>query len=124
MKLLATIAAVAVLGATGAAYAGTTAGDAARGRTVFARCASCHDVASGANRIGPSLKGVVGRRSAAAAGFAYSPALRGKNVTWTRASLDTFLTAPARFAPGTRMTVAVPNAKDRADLIAYLATVR
>lgn len=124
MKILATIAALAVLGATGAAYAGTTAGDAARGRTVFVRCAACHDVSTGANRVGPSLKGVVGRRSAAVGGFAFSPALKARNVTWTRASLDGFLAAPTRYAPGTRMTVAVPNAKDRADLIAYLATLR
>ncbi|MBN8839179.1 MAG: cytochrome c family protein [Sphingomonadales bacterium] len=125
MKIVAaSLAACGALVFAGVAYAGPPAGDAERGRTVFARCAACHDAKTGANRVGPSLKGVVGRRAASNAGYGYSAALKNKNVTWTPATLDAFLTAPTRFAPGTRMSLPVGNPKDRADLIAYLATLR
>jgi len=123
MKIVvAALGSLAMLG--GAASAEAAAGDATHGRAVFARCIACHDTATGANRIGPSLKGVVGRKAASAAGFNYSAALKGKNVAWTSAALDSFLTAPSRYAPGTRMVIAVPDPKDRADLVAYLTTLR
>ena len=71
--------------------------------------------------MGPSLKGIVGRKSGSFPGFNYSPAMKGKNVTWNPATLDTYLTAPMKFVPGTRMAFAgLPNAQDRADVIAYL----
>jgi cytochrome c len=50
-------------------------GDAAHGKTVFSSCAPCHSPAAGVNKLGPSLFGVVGRPTAAVAGFRYTPAL-------------------------------------------------
>ena len=107
------------------ATAQNAAGDAARGRTVFARCAACHAVTPGTNRLGPSLAGIMGRKAGSAAGFNYSPAMKGSKVVWNARSLDGFLTRPAAVVPGTKMVFAgLPNPADRANLIAYLNTVR
>jgi cytochrome c len=116
--LFATALATLVLGATSAKAAD---GDAAHGKTVFARCAACHDLNTGRTVLGPSLKGIVGRKAGAIDGFAYSAALKARGIAWTPANLDSFITSPTRFVPGTRMPFAgVPDARDRADLIAYL----
>lgn len=88
------------------------------------RCSMCHSAtASRQVPLGPNLAGVVGRKAGSAT-FAYSPALKKSGLTWTRANLDRYLTAPARMVPGTKMVVAVPSAADRAALLNYLATAR
>lgn len=114
-------AAMLVVGSVGTAAA-AGGPDLARGKTVFARCVACHDLNTGATRLGPSLKGVMGRKAGAMANFTYSPALKAKAVTWNAQTLDAYLTSPTKYIPGTRMPFAgLPDAKDRADLIAYLA---
>jgi cytochrome c len=96
-------------------------GDAVKGKAVFARCALCHDVKPGPKKMGPSLAGLFGRTSGTVAGFAYSPAMQNAKIRWDAKSLDTFLTKPSGLVPGNRMAFAgVPNAADRANLIAYL----
>ncbi|GAA0750543.1 c-type cytochrome [Ideonella azotifigens] len=100
-------------------------GDAEHGRQLYqARCTACHSVAY--NGVGPAHQGVFGRAPGSAPGFAYSPALSALKATggvWTEATLDRWLSDPERFAPGQRMGVSVPEAQDRADLIAYLKTL-
>ena len=115
-------AAVAALTAAGSAQAaGGLAGDAARGKTVFARCAACHDLNTGAIRMGPSLKGVIGRKAGPFANFNYSAGMKSKDVTWGPNTLDAFLSGPMKYVPGTRMAFAgLSSAEDRADVIAYL----
>ncbi len=114
-------ATLAAITAAGAAQAAGPAGDAARGKTVFARCAACHDLNTGAIRMGPSLKGVVGRKSGTFANFSYSAGMKGKGVTWGPDTLDQFLTAPMKYVAGTRMAFpGLSNPQDRADVIAYL----
>src|SRR5437588_1675860 len=100
------------------------AGDPAAGQKVFARCAVCHSAAPGANKIGPSLAGVVGRKGGTEPGFNYSPALKSANVTWNDETLDKFLQGPGNFVHGTRMFLNVPNATDRQNVIAYLGTLK
>lgn len=96
-------------------------GDVGHGEAVFEdRCSSCH-VREGGGQ-GPSLVGVVGRPAATASGVNFSKALQGSHLTWTAANLDRFLTNPTAMVPGTAMPLAVPNAKDRSDLIAFLAS--
>ncbi len=116
------VAAVAALTAAGAAQAaGGLAGDAARGKTVFARCAACHDLNTGAIRMGPSLKGVIGRKAGTFANFTYSAGMKTKGVTWGADTLDVFLSGPMKYVPGTRMAFpGLSNPQDRADVIAYL----
>lgn len=84
----------------------------------------CHSaVASRQVPIGPNLAGVVGRK-AGSANFAYSAQLKQSGLTWNRANLDRYLTAPARMVPGTKMAVTVPNPAERAALINFLAAAR
>lgn len=97
------------------------AGDPAKGKTVFARCAVCHSVAPGKNLMGPSLAQIVGRKAGTVPGFTYSAAMKKYGKAWDVTTLDVFLTAPMKTVSGTRMVFAgLPKATDRADLIAYL----
>jgi len=97
------------------------AGDPVRGKTVYARCAACHDLNTGATRLGPSLKGIVGRTSGTMPGFNYSAAMKDKAIVWSPSILDAYLAAPAKTIPGNRMAFPpLANAQDRADLIAFL----
>lgn len=111
--------------------AGTTAvanaaGDAQNGAKVFKRCAICHTTTKGAaHGIGPNLFGVVGAKAGERPGFSYSAALKKSGLTWTEANLDKWLKSPARDVPGNKMAFAgLPKAQDRADVIAYLETLK
>lgn len=94
----------------------------AKGEAIFAKCKACHVAAQGgANGIGPNLWGVVGAPKAAHPGFAYSDALKAKGGNWDFASLDEWLTSPAKFATGTKMSFAgISDPMQRADVILYL----
>jgi cytochrome c len=97
------------------------AGDAAKGKAIFARCALCHDVKPGPKKMGPNLSGLFGRTSGTLAGFAYSPAMQKAKIRWDAKTLEAFLTKPSILVPGNRMAFAgISNATDRANLIAYL----
>jgi cytochrome c len=97
--------------------------DAAKGADVYDdRCSGCHVI--GGIGQGPSLAGVVGRKAGAAPGFAYTAALKGSGLSWTPANLDRWLVGPQKLVPGTAMTVVVPDAAERRELIAYLASLR
>ena len=99
--------------------------DAERGKGTAKLCASCHTLdQGGANRVGPNLWAVVGRDVGGHGGFAYSPAMAGHAGNWTYEELDRYLTSPARAIPGNKMAFnGVRNPKDRANLLAYLATL-
>jgi len=107
-----------------ATSAGHAAGDAAAGQKVYARCAGCHSTTEGQNKIGPSLAGVVGRKSGTEVGYNYSPAMKNANITWDDATLDKFLTSPARLVHGTKMFMNLPSSTDRQNVIAYLDTLK
>jgi len=94
--------------------------DPVKGKAVYARCAGCHSLKAGENRIGPSLNQVFGREAGSLSGFAYSAALKKSRIVWDVKALDHFLASPAKAVPGTKMMMGVPNAQDRADLIMYL----
>jgi cytochrome c len=99
--------------------------DPAKGEAGAALCKVCHTVdKGGATLIGPNLWGVVGHDIAAHEGFSYTAALKGKDGEWTYEQLDAWLTNPQAFAPGTTMAFpGIPDAKKRADVIAYLRTL-
>ncbi len=92
------------------------------GAKVFRKCITCHSVKkNGTNKIGPNLYGIIGKKKASIAGFAYSPALKAKGGSWTIKDLNQWLKKPRDFAPGTKMGFAgLRKDKDRANVIAYL----
>jgi cytochrome c len=124
-KTMATaIVALAMAGWTGAASA---AGNPAEGEKTFKRvCSVCHIAAKdGPKRPGPPLFGVVGRKSGSAEGFRYSEANKNANIVWSEETLDPYLADPKKVVPGTTMAFAgVKKLEERADLIAYLATLK
>ncbi len=88
-------------------------------------CVACHTFTEGGKAgIGPNLYGVVGAPHGHMEGYNYSAALKSHEGPWTFDELNKWLTKPAAYAPGTRMTFAgVKDAKDRADIIDYLRTL-
>ncbi len=102
------------------------AADPAAGQAVFrAQCGICHSVQTGHNMIGPSLFGIVGRKTGSETDFHYSTANQNSNLTWSPDVLDKYLESPRTVIPGTKMTYAgLKDAAKRADLIAYLETLK
>ena len=115
----AALAAVLVLAAGGAA-----AQDAGAGKTVFAQCTACHAI-DGSNGVGPTLQGVVGRKAGSVVGFRYSRAMKSSTLVWDEKALDGYIADPQKALPGNVMPFSgLPDAKQRADVIAYLATLK
>ncbi len=92
------------------------------GEIVFKKnCAVCHTLDVGKNKIGPSLAGVLGRKAGSVPGFTYSAANKSSGDRWDEQTLDTYLTDPRKFMPGTKMVFAgLKNPEDRKALIEYL----
>jgi cytochrome c len=96
-------------------------GDAQRGAQVFAQCKICHSLEAGKNMVGPSLHGLIGRKAGSVPAYAYSPAMKNANVTWTDDTLSKYLADPKAFIPGDKMVFAgVKDPSKLGDLIAYL----
>jgi cytochrome c len=100
-----------------------SAQDAAAGKTAFATCSGCHSVEA-RNGVGPSLQGVVGRKAGSFPGFHYSEAMKAAAI-WDARSLDAFIANPQHAVPGNTMPFpGVSDAKVRADIVAYLGTLK
>jgi len=90
----------------------------------FEQCAACHSV-DGSNGTGPTLKGIIGRKSGTVAGFRFSRAMKSAAITWDEDSIDRYLSDPQDVVPGNIMPFAgIPDAAERARLIVYLKTLR
>jgi cytochrome c len=108
-----------------AAARAEAAGDPMKGKQQFSKCSICHSAEAGDDKVGPSLAGIVGRKSASDEKFAYSAAMKSFNQVWDEKTLDTYLTNPRQTVPGTKMVYpGLKNQGDRDDLIAYLATLK
>ncbi len=90
------------------------------------RCQACHALTPGGapGPLAPNLRGVVGRKAGSTPFKTYSPALKASNIVWNAAKLDTYLAAPTKMVPGTRMVIAVSDPAQRKAIIAYLAAQR
>lgn len=102
------------------------AGDEAAGKALFAHtCQNCHSVEIGVNKVGPSLWNVVGRQPAAVPDFVYSDGMKANKVAWTVPALDAYLADPRGDVHGAKMFFkGLPAPKDRADVIAFLQTLK
>lgn len=100
--------------------------DAEAGSKVFKiQCSACHAAVAGKKSIGPSLFGVVERAAGTVPDFRYTDANKNSGLTWDAATLDRYLQAPRQVVPGTAMAYAgLKNDTQRADLIAYLTTLK
>ena len=121
------LSAAALIALAGPASA---AGDAEAGKAAFAtKCGICHQVGPDAqNLIGPELNGTVGRKAASVEGFAYSPGMKKlgeEGYTWTEEHIDPWIEDPKALLPQSPMSLAfqgIPDADERANIIAYLKT--
>ena len=101
---------------------GTTGTEPVSGKDLFGRrCSGCH--ATDSNRVGPPVRGVLGRKAGTVAGFSYSDALRNSGIVWTADLLNEWLQNPEALVVGNDMEFRVPNPDERAALIAYLKTL-
>jgi len=101
--------------------------DPEKGKATFAvMCSVCHSTqVSGGPIVGPNLLGVVGRKAGSQPEFTqYTEALKAYGVTWSVKTLDKFLINPSVSVPGTAMPMFIPDNKTRADVVAYLATLK
>lgn len=98
------------------------AADPDKGKVLFLQCRACHSLEQGgANKVGPNLHGVFGRKAGLAPGFAYSDVVAQSDIVWSAETLNDWLARPSDFLPGNRMVfVGIRKPEDRANLIAYL----
>ena len=99
-------------------------GDPVKGKAVFNKCKACHENEKGVNKVGPTLKGVVGRKTASVPDYKYSEAMLAKGAegtVWDEATLAIYLPDPKAFVPKTKMTFAgLKKPEAVVDVIAYL----
>jgi cytochrome c len=110
-----------------AAHASETSGDVARGEQVFTTsgCPACHGVTKDDNaKVGPNLVGVVGRQAGSTPSLLLTESLKKYGVVWNEATLDEFLANPSAKVPGTSMGGILTDPQQRADVIAYLSTLK
>lgn len=116
------LAVLALFAFPGAALA--QEGDAAKGEKVYAKCKACHVVDAETNRVGPHLKGVIGRNVAAVADYKYSESMlefAKANPVWTDELFLTYIENPKAAVPKTKMVFpGLKKPEERADLLAYL----
>jgi cytochrome c len=100
-----------------AAFAGDPGAD------VFRACVACHALKpDDANRAGPTLAGLFGRRIATLPGYNFSPSLKSLDIVWTPETVaKLFEVGPATYTPGTKMPEQrITSAEDRAALVKFL----
>jgi len=97
-------------------------GDVNAGEKIFKKCAACHSInQGGANKIGPALYNVVGRKIGSVADYKYSKAFVEYGKEWNFEELNGFLTKPSKWIKGTKMAYAgLRKEEDRASIIKYL----
>lgn len=116
--------ALALLGALSSAA--LAEGDAAKGEKVFNKCKACHVADAETNKIGPHLKGLIGRNVASVPEYKYSDSMlefAKTNPKWEEALFLTYIENPKALVPKTKMVFpGLKKEDERADLLAYLKT--
>jgi cytochrome c len=115
--------AVIGLGLAATASAPAPAADAEHGKALYAACAACHN--DRADALGPNLKGVFGRKSAAREDFRYSGPMTRANLVWDEANLKAYIADPQVKVKGNRMPYGgLANSGDVDDIVAYLKILK
>lgn len=97
--------------------------DPGRGAELFPiRCIECHAITDAAdNKVGPSLKGLIGRTSGTLEGYDFSAAMRAAGIVWSEETLKAYLVAPRKVVPGTKMNFnGLKRPGEVEDIVAYL----
>ena len=95
-------------------------GDPINGKKVFKKCAACHSLQEGKNKMGPTLYNLLGRKAGSVEGYKYSKAMKNSGVVWDEESLDKFLTKPRKFIKRTKMSFwGIKKKSLRDDLISF-----
>jgi cytochrome c len=96
--------------------------DLAAGETSFKKCQACHSIGeNAANKIGPVLNGLEGRKTGTVAGYDYSEANKNAAIVWDDSTFKDYIQNPTAKIPGTKMIFAgIRNEKEISDLWAYL----
>ena len=103
-----------------------TEGDADNGALIYQdACAQCHQLNPGLNKKGPQLMNVYGANAAELEDYTYSEGLTTSGWVWDAETLDTYISDAEKAMPDTKMlSDPMPDAKERANVIAYLSTLR
>ncbi len=99
------------------------------GKAQLKKCTACHTFDQGGkNGVGPNQWGLFGAACGHRTDYSYSDAIKamhGKGMKWDEQTLSDFLANPKKYAPGNKMSFAgIKNPQDRANLIAYLKTLK
>jgi cytochrome c len=123
MRILAGIGLVVAALAASPAVSLSWAADAEHGKALYQACVACHN--DNSNAIGPSLKGVFGRKSGALEDYRYSPAMLRANLTWDEPNLKAYIADPQAKIKGNRMPFGgISDPKDLDDVVAYLKVLK
>jgi len=101
-------------------------GEVTSGQLVFNNvCRTCHSIRDGDNRLGPHVRGIVGRKAGSLPGYSYSSAMKGANFVWDEKNLERFIANPDQTVPGNNMKPygGLASAEGRVNLIAFLKTL-
>ena len=100
--------------------------DVTSGQLVFNNvCRTCHSIREGDNRLGPHMRGIIGRKAGSLPNYSYSSAMRGANFVWNEENLERFIANPDETVPGNNMKPygGLASAESRVKLIAFLKTL-
>ena len=101
-------------------FSSANAADPVNGKKVFKKCAACHSLQEGKNKIGPSLHNLLDRKAGSVEGYKYSKAMKNSDVVWDEKSLNKFLTKPRKFIKRTKMSFwGIKKKSLRDDLISF-----
>lgn len=103
-----------------------TQGDADRGKVLYKEvCSQCHQLTPGLNKKGPQLMNIYGAPAALLKDYKYSQGLQSSGWVWDAKTLDPYIADPQAAISDSKMLAdPLPDAKERADIIAYLSTLR
>ena len=100
-------------------------GDPEKGEKTFRKCKSCHALAVGKNKVGPTLYGVYGSVAGKVEGFKYSNAMASSDIIWDEVALNRFMENPKKYLPGTKMSFSgLKKKSQRENMIAYFKSLK